>query len=445
MFILHDILKSLQSHFSDTDLGKERASLFVYTLLSIIIPFTSSITSNCLRCLVNLFGIDIEKKRFYTFMASTTLPWRNLWQTVWGLIPAPETDGRLLVALDDSINPKVGKNIFGCDTIFDHAAKANQSQYPWAQNIVAVGLLKQIKGRWACLFLDFRFYLSKKTIEAEKETAKIKGKVVPFQTKLEQAGLMLISIGHYFPNTPLLAVTDSWFGNESLWKPVREKLGERFQLLSRLRSNNVLYDQRGEQLPGKRGRRPKYGRRLGSTAEMAQKFSSLATTYTVNLYGKQRDVRAYECIVMLKTLKCPVRVVWVFRKTHWVALFTTDLTLSVTQIIEYYGARWKIESGFKELKQDIGSKSSQCRNAQAVMNHLNFCMMASTITWIYADRLKVDPERRHKVKGRTSFAFSDVRRIIAEAALNEDFDRLCPKPNNSPKNSFVAVLLRMVA
>ncbi len=102
-------------------------------------------------------------------MASTTLPWRSLWQTVWGLIPAPETDDRLLVALDDTINPKIGKNIFACDTIFDHAAKANQSQYPWAQNIVAVGLLKQIKGRWACLFLDFRFYLPKKTVTIQRK------------------------------------------------------------------------------------------------------------------------------------------------------------------------------------------------------------------------------------------------------------------------------------
>jgi len=72
-------------------------------------------------------------------------------------------------------------------------------------------------------------------------------------------------------------------------------------------------------------------------------------------------------------------------------------------------------------------------------------MMASTITWIYADRLKADPERRHKVKRRTSFAFSDVRRLIAEVALNEDFDRVCPKPGNPTKNSLVAVLLRMVA
>ncbi len=57
---------------------------------------------------------------------------------------------------------------------------------------------------------------------------------------------------------------------------------------------------------------------------------------------------------MLKTWKRPVRVVWVHRKTRYVALFATDLKLSVEQIIEYYGACWKIESGFKEIKQEIG-------------------------------------------------------------------------------------------
>lgn len=127
--------------------------------------------------------------------------------------------------------------------------------------------------------------------------------------------------------------------------------------------------------------------------------------FQVNLYGKVREVLAVEQTVILKTLKCPAKVVWVFRKTQWVALFTTDLDLSVTQIIEYYGARWKIESGFKELKQDIGSQKCQRRNAQAVINHLHFCMMATTVTWIYADRIKADPQRRHQVKGRTGFAF----------------------------------------
>ena len=445
MFILRDLLPPLHAHFSKTDLGQERAALFVYTLLSVMVPFTSSMTSNLMRSLEVLFGIEIKKKRFYTFMASSTLPWKNLWQTVWGLIPSPETEGRVLVALDDFINPKVGRKIFGCEAIFDHAAKANQSQYPWAQNIVSVGLLKKVKGRWACLFLDFRFYLPVKAIEAEKDTVKIKGEVVPFQTKLAQAALMMIEIAGYFSTSPLLAITDSWFGNQGLWRPVRKVVGDRFHILSRLRCNNVLYDQPGERKPGQRGKPRKYGQRLGTVTEVAGSVRQWAKTYTVNLYSKQREVLAYDRIIMLKTLQCPVRVVWVFRKTQWLALFTTDLDLSVTQIIEYYGARWKIESGFKELKQEIGSRTSQCRNAQAVINHLNFCMMATTITWLYADRLKVSPERRHKVKGRTSFAFSDVRRIIAEAALDPDFHRVCPKPSNHPVNSLVAVFLRMVA
>lgn len=124
---------------------------------------------------------------------------------------------------------------------------------------------------------------------------------------------------------------------------------------------------------------------------------------------------------------------------------TTDMTLSVEQIIEYYGARWKIEAGFKEIKQEIGSSQSQVRNADSVINHLNFCMMATTLTWIYADRLKNVPDRRHKIRGRAGFAFSDVRRIIAEAALSPDFHRVCPAPAKTPQKSFVKTLLRMVA
>ena len=51
MSILRDLLPPLQAHFSKTELGQERATLFVYTLRSVIVPFTSSMTSNLLRCL----------------------------------------------------------------------------------------------------------------------------------------------------------------------------------------------------------------------------------------------------------------------------------------------------------------------------------------------------------------------------------------------------------
>jgi hypothetical protein len=124
-------------------------------------------------------------------------------------------------------------------------------------------------------------------------------------------------------------------------------LGDRFQILSLLRSNSVLYAQPDAAQSGQRGRRRKYGKRLGSVTDMAVEVQQQAKLYKVNLYGKHRDVCAYDALVMLKTLRCPVRVVWVFRKTQWVALFTTDLALPVTQIIEYYGARWKLNPALK--------------------------------------------------------------------------------------------------
>lgn len=154
---------------------------------------------------------------------------------------------------------------------------------------------------------------------------------------------------------------------------------------------------------------------------------------------------AYERVAMLKTIRCAVKVVWVYRQSRWVALYSTDLTLAAQQIIAYYGARWKIEALFKELKRDVGSAETQTRNPQAVGNHLDFCMMATSVAWIYADRIVKTPKRRHAVEGRRHFAFSDVRRSITQAAMEDNFSRLFPVPRKSAINSLVAVMLRMAA
>jgi len=451
MFILRDLLSPLQQQFSETRQGRKRAIWFSYTLLAVIVPFTSSITSNLLRSLNTLFGFSISMQRFYTFMGSSTLPWKRLWSVLWDLIPDPLVDGRLLVALDDSINAKIGRKIFGCGFFHDHAAKGNQSSYPWSQCIVMLGLLKPIKGRWACLPLSFRYYFMKKDIlKAVKDdsncNARMRGKPVAFLSKLEQAAAMLVRLHDHF-KAPVLVVADSWFGNNGLWSRLGGA-GESFQLLSRLRTNSALYERvqplkEGEQRG--RGRPRKYGEKLGKVSELAALHHEQAEVYQVLLYGKRRTVEAFSEVVIVKTLKCPIRVVWVFRRTSYVALFTTDLSLSVEQIIEYYGVRWKIESGFKEIKQEIGSARSQARDAYAVTNHLHFCMMATSLAWIYADRRDNAPDRRHRVQGRSSFAFSDVRRVMTEAALDPDFQKVLPTPQQRPLKSYVSELLRMVA
>jgi hypothetical protein len=444
MHTLHSLLSNLKEEFASSSKGEERGAWFVYTLLAIILPFTSSKTSGLVRALESVFGFaGISQKRYYTFMASAKIPWACLWERLWKLIPQPVTNGRLITVLDDYINPKTGKKIFGCSKVFDHAAKQNQSEYPWAQNIVAVGLLKVIKGRWACLPLSSAFHHFEKDIAANKPT--YRGNEIVFKTKYRHAVDMLKNIAAKFPASSLLVVADSWFGNNGLWAPMRKEIGTQCHMLSRLRSNNALYDTPEKPIKKGVGRARKYGNKLGDTSALATTNRKHALEYTVNLYGKARTVLAYAQVVMLKTIKCPVRVVWVYRRTQWVALFTTDLTLSVAEIIEIYGARWKIEAGFKELKRELGSAETQTRNPVAVTNHLNFCMMAASLTWIFADHLEKAPIRRHAVNGRGHFAFSDVRRLISKEAMDDNFSGLCLAPRKTLVNSIVTMLLKMAA
>ena len=444
MHTLHSLLSNLKKEFVSSRKGEERGAWFVYTLLAIILPLTSSKTSGLVRALESVFGFTgISQKRYYTFMASTKITWDCLWVRLWKLIPQPTTNGRLITVLDDYINPKTGKKIFGCSKVFDHAAKQNQSKYPWAQNIVAIGLLKVIKGRWACLPLSSAYHHFEKDIAANKP--KYRGKEIVFKTKYRHAVDMLKNIVANFAPLSLLVVSDSWFGNNGLWAPMRKEIGRQCHMLSRLRSNNALYAM--PEIPIKQGvgRARKYGQKLGYVSALAVVNRDHAVEYIVDLYSKERTVLAHDQIVMLKTIKCPVRVVWVYRRTRWVALFTTDLTLSVTEIIEIYGARWKIEAGFKELKRELGCAETQTRNPVAVTNHLNFCMMAASISWIYADYLSNAPTRRHAVNGRAYFAFSDIRRLITKEAADDKFPGLCPAPHKSVLNSFVTMILKMAA
>jgi hypothetical protein len=213
MLILHSLLNELKEEFGPSKKDAERSAWFIHTLLAIILPFTSSKTSDLLRALGALFGFsDISWKRYYTFMASPKISWDRLWPKLWKLIPEPETNGRLIVALDDYINPKTGKKIFGCAKVFDHAAKQNQSKYPWAQNIVAIGLLKVIKGRWACLPMSQKYYFLEKDIKENKPA--YKSQPVVFLKKHLQAVDMLSDIAIQFPKSNILIVTDSWFGKD---------------------------------------------------------------------------------------------------------------------------------------------------------------------------------------------------------------------------------------
>ena len=418
MDTLHPLLVSLQEVFKRSH---KKGKLFSGIILAMILPIGTAMSSHIHRKLEQVLYFSINKTRFYRFMSSKVFNWDSIWMKVFRLIPSPETNGRLIVALDDSMTPKSGKKIFGCENFFDHAAKHNQSSYPWSQCFVQIGLLKFVHTRWAFLPLLTRFYHS---------TKKVKDST--FNSKISLACQMLLKLNGW-SKSPILIVTDSWFGNGKLYNKLKDDIGQSVDVLTMLRTNSVLYGLISDVKVKKVGRPSKYGTRVGSVKELAKKYKDNAREVTSLVYGKERKMFVYDEIFMSKSFKCKIRVVFTYYKNHFVALATTDLNLTVEQILEYYSARWKIESGFKELKHDIGSQKSQVRLEHSVKNHLNMCMLSITIVWIATMSLPKQCIKELTHNGiKPQYSFTQVRKLLVDRYNKL---RVCKNDQNMKKNN----------
>ena len=136
--------------------------------------------------------------------------------------------------------------------------------------------------------------------------------------------------------------------------------------LSACSANTTVYDLPPKRSPKQPGRPRKYGERLGSASDLACQYRDRARSVSVALYGKQRSVMAYDRIVMLKNRRRRVRVLWVFRHNRWGTFFSTDLDLSAEQIIEIYGARWKIGVSREGHMNLVGESPTEVRSSSLV-------------------------------------------------------------------------------
>ena len=113
----------------------------------------------------------------------------------------------------------------------------------------------------------------------------------------------------------------------------------------------------------KRGRKRKYGERLKKLPELALDMEKQIGQFMI--YGKIRECEYAEFECMHKKFKKRVKVVLVYMKNRVFPILSTDTTLSAQEMIENYSARWKIESGFKELKHEIGALDNQARKQES--------------------------------------------------------------------------------
>ena len=380
-----------------------------------------------------MIATPFTRKRFYCFLKSGKIPWDSLWRKIFKMLgDRILTYGRLVLALDDTVYGKTGRNIANCGIHFDHAAKMNSSKYIHGHCRVVVGILTFVKHRWACLPVVQALYRLKRDVKESE-----------FATKITIAARLIKNINSLI-NAPVLVVCDSWFGNNSLMKELRNK-SVNAHILTRLRINAVLYDfPKLEVGRKKRGRKPKYGRKLPKVTEHAMNLEQYEDDYFI--YGKKRKCKYSVFTCMHYGFKCEVKIVVVYHRTRIFPIVSTDLTLSTKQMIELYSARWKIESGFKELKHDLGALDNQARKDTSVENHFNLCCLSMTAVWIYAIDLEKSPKRLHPKRGSESFSFADICRHISNEYKRTDiFDAICPEQVKSAGNYILKLFFERVA
>ena len=172
-------------------------------------------------------------------------------------------------------------------------------------------------------------------------------------------------------------VLDGNFGNyPTTWMVQHAGL----DIISKMKCNAALYSPYAGDKP-RRGPTPRYGNRLNYSQlpDNAQHSSRFDKDYQIDTYSLQLYHKDYpnllNVVVLVKThLKTG--------KRGHIVLFSTDLTLTAEQIVDYYRLRFQIEFNFRDAKQYWGLHDFMTVKPQAVTNSVNLAFLMVNLSYL---------------------------------------------------------------
>jgi hypothetical protein len=259
---------------------------------------------------------------------------------------------------DETHAIKTGKSQFGLHFFRNHKYQKrnrNQSKFHWGHQFGALGLL--------CLC----------TSQAILFPVWVK-MLIPGDVTLNSLAALQMILSHI----PLgLIILDRGFNNRKVFKLL---LSCGHHLLCRARSNAVFYHPPKQPKKPKRGRKRKYGKRVNISR---MRFRDI----TVD----GQTVSVADAIVWTKM--CPQMVRLVVKRTKpkksrtysYFMVYTTDLRLSVEDILRYYRLRWEQETAFRDTKQNFGFDEYQVSSHLSISRFVQLSFVAASITQLLFD------------------------------------------------------------
>ncbi|MGE5411390.1 MAG: transposase, partial [Clostridiales bacterium] len=220
---------------------------------------------------------------------------------------------------------------------YDHSKKPNRKRYIYGQNLLMMAALVKIQGVEVTLPMIAHILTYGKEMNSNKITSARKMLLIA-KDFLEE--------NHIKPEK-LTVLSDAFFSKKSFFT-----CHEFFSFVVQLRRDSALYyappKRRSKH---KKGRKPKYGKKITITKR------SLKRSVSLNIYG-------IEHLIHYISRKCRARVLtgqevialWLrfddSKKIH--LIISTDLSLSPMDLLRVYEKRNNIEALFNDLKNHFG-------------------------------------------------------------------------------------------
>ena len=320
--------------------------------------------------------------------------------------------GASLLGTDTTLVAKTTKRMLGVQKWKDHSDNADRGAYLVGHHWNLVGLISQWEARWLCWPLVMRLVPGLKGARQW-----IVGEHVELMSFWEAAIAALVAVRQCLGDMAVRVVADAFYAKAPFFNGL---LARGIHVISRLRKDAVGWDAPEPPPPGKRGRKPRYGRKW--------RLASLLSTQTPSrdrlpLYGKLTEVVFVVRDVWLRDVAQKVRVVVLEGAKEPFILVSTDLTLSALQIIDIYGARFSIELTIRDLKQHFGLGDYQCTTTLAILRFVHLACLALCL-WRLALLEHVEAGWLHVTASRVSLpeaplSFQRVRRALRAWATRQ--------------------------
>lgn len=328
-------------------------------------------------------------------------------------------DGTIVLAVDDTLHAKGGKNVFGAGTHHDPLTSTRtRAQFQFGHCWVTLALVVTLPFSRHPRALPFLFRLNIPKKMAEKWD-------IQHAKKTSLAGELLKLVAARFPSRAIRVVNDNVYSCETLLKTLPANIN----MVGRLNLEAALHDpllprEEGE---SKMGRPRTWGKRRPTPKQEAEGDTPWQE-HRVRIYGRDVTVRAKTWTAYWasggpnRLLRCVV--VWRPNgKYPYEAFFSTDPDLPVGEILQEYAKRWSIEVCFHETKASIGVDHPQCWTRAAVERTAPTAMLLSSLVVLwYADHGHQSPAatwpRRPWYSRKTTPSFEDMIATLRRASLH---------------------------